>query len=82
MPRYSEEKIKQAFADGLNIPTDKVHDGMTYDDTPEWDSIGHMAMIAALEQRFEIFIDTDDVVDISSFAKAKEILAKYGVEVS
>ena len=82
MPRYSEEEIKQAFAEGLDIPTNKVHDGMAYDDTPKWDSISHMVLIAALEQRFEILIDTDDVVDMSSFAKAKEILGKYGVEVS
>ena len=39
-----------------------------------------MSLVAALEDEFDIMIDTDDIIDLSSFEKGKEILAKYGVE--
>ena len=52
---------------------------LKYNDIPEWDSIGHMTLIAALEENYNISIETDDIVDFSSFNKGKEILKKYKV---
>ena len=48
-----------------------------YATIPEWDSIAHMSVIAALEDAFGIMIDMDDVIDMSSVGKAREIIAKY-----
>ncbi|ACM92125.1 hypothetical protein NAMH_1601 [Nautilia profundicola AmH] len=36
-----------------------------------------MTLVAAIEDEFDIMLDTDDIIDMSSFAKAKEIVAKY-----
>ena len=44
-----------------------------------WDSVGHMSLIAALEDAFGIVLDVDDIIDFSSFEKGKEILGKYDV---
>jgi acyl carrier protein len=46
-----------------------------------WDSVGHMALIAALEESFDIMMDTDDIVDFSSYEKGKAILKKYNVTI-
>ena len=54
-------------------------DNLEYNSVPEWDSIGHMSLIAELEEKFKISIDTDDIVDFSSFKKGKEILGKYKI---
>jgi hypothetical protein len=35
--------------------------------------------VAAIDDAFEIMMDTDDVLDMSSFKKAKELLGKYGI---
>lgn len=72
------EKYRNAFVEGLGISEDQV-DGLTFQSIPEWDSVGHMGLIAALEEAFDIVFDTDDIVDLSSFEKGKEILAKYDV---
>ena len=72
------EKYRNAFVEGLGISEDQV-DGLTFQSIPEWDSVGHMGLIAALEEAFDIVFDTDDIVDLSSFDKGKEILAKYDV---
>ena len=72
------EKYRNAFVEGLGVSAEQV-DGLTFQSVPEWDSIGHMGLIAALEEAFDIVFDTDDIVDFSSFEKGKEILKKYEV---
>lgn len=54
--------------------------GLKYQDIPAWDSVGHMALMAALEESFEIEMDIDDIIDFSSFEAGKAILAKYSVD--
>lgn len=72
------EKYRNAFVEGLGVALEEV-DGLAFQSVPQWDSIGHMGLIAALEEAFDIVFDTDDIVDFSSFAKGKEILKKYEV---
>lgn len=74
------QKLRTIFAESLGIPEDQVNDNLQYNSIEEWDSIAHMALIAAIDDGFDIMMDTEDVIDLSSFAKAKEILTKYGVE--
>lgn len=72
------EKYRNAFVEGLGVSEDQV-DGLTFQAVPAWDSVGHMSLIASLEDAFDIVFDTDDIVDFSSFEKGKEILAKYDI---
>ena len=72
-----ENKLKEAFTSALGIPADQVSDDLKYADHPNWDSVAHMALIAAIEESFDIMIDAEDVIDMSSFAKARQIVAKY-----
>lgn len=72
-------KLKKSFATALNISVDAVNDELTYQSIPEWDSISHMVLISQLEEDFSVSIDTDDVIDLSSVAKGREILIKLGV---
>ncbi len=39
-----------------------------------------MALVAALEQAFDVMIDTEDVLAISSFAQARKVLERQGVD--
>ena len=75
------EKYNNAFIETFEISEDQLA-GLKYQDIPAWDSVGHMSLIAALEDAFDIMMDTDDIIDFSSYEKGKEILAKddYGVE--
>ena len=73
------EKYNNVFLENLQIAEDQLV-GLTYQSVELWDSVGHMSLVAALEDEFDIMIDTDDIIDLSSYEKGKEILAKYGVE--
>lgn len=75
----NEEKYLQVFMNTFNM-SEKAAREATYQDSDVWDSVGHMMLINALEDNFDIMMDTDDIVDLSSFEKGKEILAsRYGV---
>ena len=73
------EKYNNVFMENLQITEDQLV-GLQYQGVELWDSVGHMSLVAALEDVFDIMIVTDDIIDLSSFEKGKEILAKYGVE--
>jgi|TARA_B110000305_G_C18759736_1_gene324809 acyl carrier protein len=73
------EKYKKAFTESLGINLKDLKDSLKYNDIPEWDSIGHMTLISNLEDAFNITIETDDIVDFSSFKKGIEILKKQKI---
>lgn len=72
-----KNKLKNAFIQALGIDESTVTDTLAYQSIPQWDSITHMILISEIESEFNISIDTDDVIDMSSFAKAREIVQKY-----
>jgi acyl carrier protein len=71
------EKYKSLFKESFQYDGDVEQ--LIYQAIPEWDSVGHMQLMAALEDSFGIELDVDDIIDFSSFKKGIEILAKYKV---
>ena len=73
------EKYNHAFIEAFGVKGTELS-GLSYKGIPSWDSVGHMSLVAALEDAFDIMLDTDDIIDFSSYEKGKEILKKYDVE--
>lgn len=77
----NKEKYAQAFIETFEIKDSSILEGLQYTGIEAWDSVGHMALIAALEDAFDIMMETDDIIDLSSFEKGMEILGQnYDVE--
>lgn len=72
------ERYNQLFVRDLRIKEEALS-GLKYRGIQSWDSLGHMDLIADLEEAFDIHISTADVMDFSSYEKGKEIMKKYGV---
>lgn len=72
------EKYNAAFIDALGVDSNDLEE-LEYQKVVEWDSVGHMQLMASLEETFDIELDTDDIIDFSSYTKGKEILQKYEV---
>ena len=70
----NQEKYKQVFISSLSINDNDFKDSLKYNEIPEWDSIGHMTLISALEEAFKVTFETDDIVDYSSYKKALKYL--------
>ena len=75
------EKYKAAFKEAFEIEDDVIKDELAYESIPEWDSVGHMRLMAAVEDAFDIMLETEDILDFGTFAKGKEILLKYDVTI-
>lgn len=77
----SNDEVRQAFVVALELPADAEVETLEIGLNPQWDSAGHMALVAEFEDRFGIDLETDDIVEITSYAKSLEILRRHGVEV-
>ena len=75
------EKYRNAFVEGLDVEEDKITDSLEYEGIPEWDSVGHMSLVACIEEAFDIMMETEDIIDFNSFRKGIELLKKYDVEI-
>ncbi len=73
------EKYNKAFEEALEIGVELLNDNLEYQGVTTWDSVGHMELIAQIEDAFEIMMETDDIVDFSSYKIGKEILSKYDI---
>jgi acyl carrier protein len=73
------EKYNQTFVNSFSVNEQQLST-LNYQSVDGWDSIGHMRMIAELEEVFNIIIETDDILDFSSYSKGLQILKKYGIE--
>lgn len=75
----NNSRLVKCFEQALGIPADQVTDTLAYNSIKQWDSVAHMALVAALETEFDIMMDTDDILAMSSVAVARLILQKSGV---
>ena len=75
----NKKKYQEIFMDSLSLEPNSFSEELKYNEIPEWDSIGHMTLISGLEEGFKISMETDDIVDFSSYKKGMEILEKYKI---
>jgi acyl carrier protein len=74
--------LLESFCEALNITSDLVVDDLKYNSIAEWDSVAHMLLVSAIEEKFDVMFDTNEILDLSSVKQAKLILGKHGVEFS
>ena len=77
----SNNKYNKALITAFDIDASALGPNLKYESIQEWDSIGHMGLIAELEDSFDISMEMDDIIDFSSYEKGKEILKKYDIDI-
>ena len=76
-----KEKYDNVFKTAFEIDKSQIGSELKYESIDEWDSIGHMSLIAELEDTFEISMEMDDIIDFSSYDKGIELLKKYDITI-
>ena len=76
-----QKKYDQAFMTAFDIGDAALGPDLKYESIQEWDSIGHMSLIAELEDSFDISLEMDDIIDFSGYEKGKEIIKKYNINI-
>ncbi|GAA0223596.1 acyl carrier protein [Saccharothrix mutabilis subsp. mutabilis] len=74
------DRLRTVFVEALGLSDDVDVENLKYRDIDEWDSVGHMALVAAIEDEFDVQFETDQVIDMSSFKVAVDMLKGFGVE--
>lgn len=75
----NEQKLFECFQDALAVKDANVVEKMTYGGTAEWDSVGHVTLVAKIEERFGITLVPEDIYEMNSWSRIKSILSKYGI---
>ncbi len=73
------EKYNNAFAEVFSAKAEDLNDGYGKETVEEWDSVHQLSLVSELEEAFDIMFDPEDIMEMTSYAKGKEILAKYDV---
>lgn len=73
--RSIEEVVSSVFG----VERDTVNERSSPESVEGWDSMGHVNLVTALEQNFNVSIDIDDMMAMANVRKIKEILLEYGV---
>ncbi|WP_158888529.1 acyl carrier protein [Amycolatopsis anabasis] len=68
------DKLREVFVEALDLDGDVNVENLKYRDIEAWDSVGHMALVAAIEDEFDVQFDTDQVIDMSSFKVAVDMV--------
>lgn len=74
------DRLRTVFVESLGLDEDVDVENLKYRDIDQWDSVGHMALVAAIEDEFDVELDTEQVIDMSSFKVATDMLKGLGVE--
>lgn len=79
-PRSNVEKLKNAFYKALELTEQTNLDDLAYGSIPEWDSLGHMALVSEVEDSFQIELTTEEVINFSSFQAGVRILRSRSIQ--
>jgi acyl carrier protein len=66
--------LAQAFRAGLDLPPETDVGSLAFERHPHWDSLGHISLIAALEEAFGVRLGEDDVLAIDDYPAAAALL--------
>ena len=69
------EKYNEIFKKMFNVSDDKL-ETLAYKETPEWNSMAQIALVAEIEDKFDLDFDTDDIFQLKSYVIGKDMLAK------
>jgi len=70
------------FADILNVDPQSVSDATSPDNTPEWDSLSNMILLAGIEETYELELSSEEITSMKSVGKVRQILEARGVAVA
>ncbi|MEV8510911.1 acyl carrier protein [Dactylosporangium sp. NPDC051484] len=73
------DQLRKVFVEALELPADVDVENLKYRDIEQWDSLGHMTLVGAIEDEFDVQFDTEQVIDMSSFKVALDMLRGMSV---
>ncbi len=70
-------RLIRVFRDALDLAPEIAVEGLRYRDLPAWNSVGHMQLVAAIEAEFDLMLDTEEIIAMSSFDVAESTVGRH-----
>ena len=74
------EKLNGIFCEVFSVDAGALGAGFDNKSVEGWDSVRQLSLATAVEERFDIMLDPEDILEFTSYDNAKTILAKYDIE--
>lgn len=71
-----EDKIKSILAGILEVDPARIGDGFGPDSCPDWDSLGNLRIITALEREFAVTFTWEEISAMTDFAKIRDVIGR------
>lgn len=74
------EKLNNIFAEVFSVEVSALGADFNNQSVENWDSVHQLSLTSAVEDEFDIMLDAEDILDFTSYEKAKDILRKNEVD--
>lgn len=78
MPISNRDRLRLVFAQSLDLNIEFDCEIVRLYETDGWDSMGHMSLVIAIEEEFDVVFETDQIVRMNSFDTAVTALRELG----
>ena len=74
------EKLNKIFCEVFSVEESALNNEFDKCSVAGWDSVHQLSLTSSVEDEFDIMLDAEDILEFTSYDKAKAILAKYEIE--
>ncbi len=74
------EKLNQIFCEVFSADESALGSDFNKDNVEGWDSVHQLSLTSSVEDEFDIMLDAEDILEFTSYDNAKQVLAKYDIE--
>ena len=76
MDLENQQKVFSIVAQTLEIPLEQVSAELAVGSIPQWDSLGHLGIVSALEEAFSISFDVDELFEVENVGDFIDLIDK------
>mgnify|MGYP002624035682 CR=1 FL=1 len=74
------EKLNQIFCEVYSVEESALNEDFINTNVDTWDSIHQLSMVAAIEEAFDLMMDAEDILEMTSYINVKNLLtSKYEI---
>ena len=73
------ERVRHILGVVLEMPELEIGEGLSAEDTSNWDSIRHLNLVMALEEAFGVSFSSDELGRLTSYRAITDALAAHGI---
>ncbi len=75
-----DNRLKDFLASQFKVERESISEDLSFGDLPQWDSLGHMSLMAAFENQFGVEVNADAIADLVNYNAILKFLKKSNHE--